>query len=289
MGRHSCDGIIQTLQDQHVQFTGSFYRDGAKWTRDDRARLAESHGACVAAEGTRGRYLTILLLGDLTNVQVTDPVHHRSKHGVWVARERSLGNHVCLTNQDGYEDLLAGLPTPCIEALLAGEDAVDLRLPSRGKSSTAATVLPELSARRAHQIPVHEGVERSTNLNALDRGTAAHEATLRLLEVHLHPMDTLQVSRVPVDAAWILPSAPTVLNIAEVKSLTEANEAHQIRLAIGQLIDYRSALASALPYGTVGVRAFLALERRPLGSERWQVVTDSVGITLTWAPDFPGV
>lgn len=289
MGRHSCDGIIQTLQGQHVQFTGSFYRDGAKWIRNDRARLAELHGASVAAEGTRGRYLTILLLGDLTNVQVTDPVHHRSKHGVWVAKERALGNHVCLTNQDGYEDLLAGLPTPCLEALLAGEDAVELKLPSRETPWTATTVSPELSVRRARQIPVHEGVERSINLYALDRGAAAHEATLRLLAVNLDPVITLQVSRVPVDAAWVLPSAPTVLNIAEVKSVTGASEAHQIRLAIGQLIEYRSALTSALPRGIVGVHAFLALERRPLDSERWQVVTDSVGITLTLAPDFPGV
>jgi hypothetical protein len=276
------------LEGQHIQFTGSFFRDGGRWLRDDRVQLAELHGARVAADGSRGRYLTVLVLGDLAQVQVTDPVHHRSKHGVWVAKERELGNHVCLTNQDGFEDLLAGLPTPCLQALLGGGDIVELMLPVRG-TQPIATASPELAVRRARQIPVHEAVERSTDLAGLDRGAAAHEATLRLLEAHLDPIVALQISTVPVDVAWVIPRTPTILNIAEVKSLTGTNQAHQIRLAIGQLIEYRATLIAALPKDLTGIHAFLALEREPDASQRWQVITDSVGITLTWAPGFPDV
>jgi len=65
--------------------------------------------------------------------------------------------------------------------------------------------------------------------------------------------------------------------VAEVKSITDANEAEQIRRGIGQVLDYRHAVAD-----TTGkhVTAVLVVERAP--AERWVEVCAEADIVLVW-------
>jgi hypothetical protein len=88
---------------------------------------------------------------------------------------------------------------------------------------------------------------------------------------------------VDYDLAWILPAG---LCVAEVKSLTDLNEVAQMRVGLGQLLDYASALDHL---GEKVHRLILAVEREPTASAHWQRVCERAGILLCWGPGFAGL
>jgi hypothetical protein len=67
--------------------------------------------------------------------------------------------------------------------------------------------------------------------------------------------------------------------IVEVKSLHAQNESHQIRLGLGQVLDYAHQLARR----GVTARAGLAVEREPIG-HHWVELCRDHGVILTWPP-----
>jgi hypothetical protein len=73
-------------------------------------------------------------------------------------------------------------------------------------------------------------------------------------------------------------------HIAEVKSLLGARQDQQIRLGLGQLLDY----GYRIPKGLGRVQPVLVLERRPT-SNHWAGLCASHEVCLTWAPDFLGL
>ncbi|MFL5910446.1 MAG: hypothetical protein ACJ768_07785 [Gaiellaceae bacterium] len=77
------------------------------------------------------------------------------------------------------------------------------------------------------------------------------------------------------DLAW---READVLWVAEVKSLTTANEERQLRLGLGQVLRYRQMLAG----DAREVRAMLYVERRPR-DDAWIGVCESVGVVLRWS------
>jgi hypothetical protein len=79
---------------------------------------------------------------------------------------------------------------------------------------------------------------------------------------------------------------PAGLCVAEIKSLTAENEVAQIRVGIGQLLDYAAALES---HDEVVSRLVLALERAPAAETHWRRVCARAGIVLCWAPAFAGL
>ena len=85
------------------------------------------------------------------------------------------------------------------------------------------------------------------------------------------------------DAGW---SRGEDIFVAEVKSLTGAREDQQIRLGVGQILDYAQQLRNACP-STV-IHPVLVLEKRP-SAARWTALAEGVGLRLTWAPDFTGI
>ena len=66
--------------------------------------------------------------------------------------------------------------------------------------------------------------------------------------------------------------------VAEVKSLTNANEEKQLRLGLGQVLRYRHLLAHMT---TKPVRCVLVAERRP-SDATWLDVCESLGVLLVW-------
>ncbi|MFJ3639491.1 hypothetical protein ACIPRD_07050 [Streptomyces sp. NPDC090108] len=74
--------------------------------------------------------------------------------------------------------------------------------------------------------------------------------------------------------------------VAEVKSLTGAREDQQMRLGIGQILDYAHQLRSTCP--SAAIRPVLVLEKCP-SAVHWTALADSVGLRLTWAPEFAGI
>jgi hypothetical protein len=70
--------------------------------------------------------------------------------------------------------------------------------------------------------------------------------------------------------------------VGEVKSLTNANEAMQLRLGLGQVLDYAEMLRAA---GEPEVQPVLVAERLP-SDFRWRRVCERAGVTLTWPDEF---
>jgi len=124
------------------------------------------------------------------------------------------------------------------------------------------------------------------DLDHLEKGSAAHEETVAALIAHLSRQNIEVRSHARnaprFDAGW---SRGNDVFIAEVKSLTGASEDQQIRLGIGQILDYAHQLTTMK--SVVRVQPVLVLEKRP-SSDRWQSVAKQSGIRLTWGPDYPG-
>jgi hypothetical protein len=76
------------------------------------------------------------------------------------------------------------------------------------------------------------------------------------------------------DLAWETPEAIVVV---EVKSCTKANEVRQLRMGIGQVLDYEDALRAR---GRV-VQPVLYLERAP-SDARWVPLAQRHNIRLIW-------
>jgi hypothetical protein len=71
------------------------------------------------------------------------------------------------------------------------------------------------------------------------------------------------------------------LYVAEVKSLTGADEAQQIRLGFGQVLDYTTQLAQR----RIRAQPVVVLEKRPR-SNRWDSLGEATGVVLDFAPTF---
>ncbi|MFN8519593.1 MAG: hypothetical protein U0667_09480 [Chloroflexota bacterium] len=80
------------------------------------------------------------------------------------------------------------------------------------------------------------------------------------------------------DIAWF---DGTTLFVAEVKSLTEANETRQLRLGLGQVLHYQALLRATVP----DVRAVLAVERAPT-DRGWEALCAAHGVALVWPGRF---
>jgi hypothetical protein len=80
------------------------------------------------------------------------------------------------------------------------------------------------------------------------------------------------------DLAWIFRG---VLFVGEVKSLTQANEDRQLRLGLGQVLDYQALMART----TAGVRAVLVAERQPEDG-RWLALCERHSVLLVWPATF---
>jgi hypothetical protein len=69
--------------------------------------------------------------------------------------------------------------------------------------------------------------------------------------------------------------------VGEVKSLTKANETKQLRLGLGQVLDYQDELLAHEP----NVLAVLIVERRPT-DDRWLLLCQRLGVLIIWPEVF---
>jgi hypothetical protein len=82
------------------------------------------------------------------------------------------------------------------------------------------------------------------------------------------------------DLAWL--EADDRITVVEVKSLRGENEDRQLRLALGQVLDYSKQL---IDLGHSTVRPVVAVERPPRAS-RWTTLFNALGVTLIWPDEF---
>lgn len=132
--------------------------------------------------------------------------------------------------------------------------------------------------------PVNAATSKTTRApykvdpNVADRGTAAHKrlqtsASDALVAIGIEPLSPAPGDP-DFDVGW---RVGDVWFVGEVKSLTAANEATQIRLGIAQLLEYRYVLRLRHP----DVKAVLILEREP-DMTRWSDLLKSLEIDVVW-------
>jgi hypothetical protein len=205
-----------------------------------------------------------------TNLQVrSENVEIAAASGVRVRQERRL--------KTGLEIVICAPSHSVVEAI--EERASSGEVGTRGTSPPAAGGQP-------YMRPPPGGSAASTSRvfrldpDAIDRGTDAHKKVQNQLAdavrergwEPLSPSESdplFDVGWIAADAAWI----------AEVKSLTLANEERQLRLGLGQVLSY----AHLVDWGFETNHPVLAVEREP-SSEYWPDLCDSHGVALSW-PD----
>jgi hypothetical protein len=133
--------------------------------------------------------------------------------------------------------------------------------------------------RRATPNPTQVSEEPfSRDPNLIDRALKAHADVQNGLNDFLKARRTAPWSCRPgepdFDLAWIRNGTTFV---AEVKSLTDTNEDRQLRLGLGQVLDYQELMAERQP----GVRAVLAVEHQP-SDPRWIRLCERHRVILVW-------
>jgi hypothetical protein len=275
-----CEGEIRGLKGQTICFTGQVLVDGVWTVRTRCADKVEQYGATSKTDFSQK--VTLVVYGDLTSKVVTDDRRAYSRTLVDAEAQRRRGLHVCVVDADGFSKLLKGHSAPCLELRKAATGRV---LPV-GRSESEAGILggPLLPQRIGRRIPV----DLTLDLSLLDKGRAAHESTVAALIAHLSGQALKARTHAPgapeFDAGW---SNGRDVFVAEVKSLTGAREDQQIRLGIGQVLDYTYQLRSAHPGRRI--RPVLVLEKRPTDARRWTALSRGIDIRLTWAPQFTGL
>jgi hypothetical protein len=152
---------------------------------------------------------------------------------------------------------------------------------------------PRASARHTRTIgeryrPAKEDLVVSTrdpfevDPEVIERGTRGHAVTQNALATFLVASGMEPVSPTvgdpDFDVAW---SREGTLYVAEVKSITNANEEKQLRLGLGQVLWYRHRLAEERD----PVHAVLVVEREPTDSG-WLRACAGARVALVWPGEF---
>jgi hypothetical protein len=122
--------------------------------------------------------------------------------------------------------------------------------------------------------------------NEIDRATARHMELQDMLAEFVSGKRLQPLKRgdydPDFDVAWW---DEDIAVIAEVKTTTRQNESRQLRLGLGQILDYRDLLCV---HDYSAVRAVLVIENKP-SDERWTRLCGEHGVELIWPEMFSGL
>lgn len=165
-----------------------------------------------------------------------------------------------------------GFESPAIASAITVTETLDLGISVEHVGLTGATYEPvdELQKTNTDRIPF------TVDPDEQDRALQAHATAQNCLatwvaEGGLKPLKPT-LSDPKFDLAW---RGKDQVFVAEVKSILPVNEVRQIRLGLGQVLDYAHQL-SAQPV--------LYLDRRPV-SDRWLHIAAAAGVRLAWPAD----
>jgi len=249
---------LRTLKDLGIVFTGRL-----SVVREKATRAARKAGANVGADvsGTTD----VLVQGE------PSPNYKWGNVGIKlaeVASRRREGQRIWVINEPEFDRLRS------YKGLTVNE--------SRAAESGVTTDVGV--AWRQPAKSAGNGISKTieVDLTARDRATRRHHLLVRRLgrvleKSGLHPLDPV-TKDCWYDLAW---ERSKSVWVAEAKTLSNLNEVQQIRLGIGQLLDYRTRLR--LRHPTKTIRMILVVSRRPV-SDHLIDVCDEVQVEVVW-PD----
>lgn len=238
------------------------------------AGYAEDHDAFILWDATLHRDFAWS-----ANAQVrTETIEQAVAAGGVATQTRALGS--------GAAELVIAVPAAALlDGLVARFDATPEPVPA----APAATPRPARSRGKRYVRAATASPEPVTRVfevdpDAVDRGTQAHDdiqnALSDAIEVAgLEPLSPIGTDP-RFDVAWM---NGDVAFVTEVKSLTDANEERQLRLALGQVLSYAFLLDWE---GAAHVQPVIAVERE-LNAPHWVTMCDHYGVRLVW-PDVYG-
>lgn len=178
-------------------------------------------------------------------------------------------------------EMLAGADWPVVADVLRIDDRGELGVP-----------LPKADADRvgepyrveSEKIKIALADPFRVDPDVLDRGITAHRTTQNALATYLvgegrTPLSHRPTVDPPFDVAWV--GEDDVLCVAEIKSLTDANQEKQLRLALGQVLRYAHQLAA----GGRRVVPVIVAEREP-SDKTWAELCCRHGVRLAWPGAF---
>jgi len=151
-------------------------------------------------------------------------------------------------------------------------ETVDSGITADHVGPTGATYEPvdELQKTNPDRVPF------TVDPDEQDRALQAHATAQNVLATWVADGGLTPLKPTPTDPKFDLAGrAKDQVFVAEVKSILPVNEVRQIRLGLGQVLDYAHQL-SAQPV--------LYLDRRPV-SDRWLDIAAAAGVRLAWPAD----
>lgn len=204
---------------------------------------------------------------------------HKAMTGAGIHHDQPPGTHSKPADNQ-RKAVLAWLELRILPALEGDPPASATPIDTVGAAAPATDGKPySPPPETSHEIPKSKVWESDPEKQ--DRGTKAHkniQNALRdaLQKVGLDPRSPkVESGDPPFDIAW---KHGNIAFVGEVKSLTADNEDRQIRLAIGQVLDY----VYSLQWNVHAVRGVVAIERKPKKIDHWMALCEDHGITLTW-------
>jgi hypothetical protein len=261
---------VYDLNDKEVVFTGNF--DG--YVKADLAKIARDLGARNVS-GWVNQSSTDLLVRGFSKAWKYGDYGDREKQ---VADMQSYGHPIQLIDEKGFHGLRSGFPAP---ALKPHSPNTLVRAASEGG------VVGAPYRAGAFAGPLQGDGEHYRDPDIMERGLKAHSSTQdKLAElIGLHGLTPLSPfdKTCNFDLAWEREDG--TIGVAEVKSITEGNEAFQIRHGLGQVLDYGHRLTSR----GFQPKLFLVVEAKPRDATHWKPLCAEHGVILTWGPFFPGL
>lgn len=261
---------VYDLKGKEVVFTGNF--DG--YVKADLAKIARDLGARNVS-GWVNQSSTDLLVRGFSKAWKYGDYGDREKQ---VADMQSYGHRIQLIDEKGFHGLRSGFPAP---ALKPHSPNTLVRAAAEGGVVGA----PYRPGAFAGPLQGDGGHYRDPDI--MERGLKAHSATQdKLAElIGLHGLTPLSPfdKTCNFDLAWEREDGS--VGVAEVKSITEENEAFQVRHGLGQVLDYGHRLTGR----GFQPKLFLVLEAKPQDAVHWKPLCAEHGVILTWGPFFPGV
>jgi len=160
-----------------------------------------------------------------------------------------------------------------------GDDADAPAATRQQPTSLPPTDLDKAYVEEDEDAGINFGGPREFDPEVLERASMVHRRTQNAVAKWAkdHGFDPLRPTGSPkFDAAWW---DNGTLRLVEVKSVKAENESTQVRLGLGQLLDYRLQLENQ----GVTVVAVLALSEQPADA-RWNELCAHHDVVLTWPP-----
>lgn len=253
----SFDGtVVRSLRGKKIIFTGALTLRGGGVGRVEAIRIAAQMGADVSTD-TRAkvsRNTDLLVRGE--SDRWSDGDYGADEKAV--ARYQAQGHGIRIIDAAGFASLLEGGWAYAISPSTDAERLPNLTAPYRPARDDAT---PE-------PVPTTIDLVAATNAHNRFQNALAERA----LACGLTPVRSLRPDA-QFDLAW---HDGDNLVIVEVKSLNIGNAAQQLRLGLGQVLDYQARLGDVTPV--------LAVDSDPPDSSYWDFLCATHGVTLVW-PD----